>query len=624
MNSIKLDDSENSEEEVAGFEDDSPLTNDSFFPHNILLQRLDLLKYLTQCSDLVILMSGVQGSGKTRLLHEFLSIKQESWHLCAMQADAAMEAAALPNQIFQGFGLDEDATLLDFGDYLEDLENVGQLALLVIDDAQDLSIDALLAVLCIPQEAGVSGKSLRILLFAEPVIEGALKGFEASLGARVLQRMDMPRYSLDDTKAYIEHRYPAADLSEESCSEIFRKSEGVPGSIQYYVTQQLEKKIAAPKVPEPAPAVKKPAAKVEPTVEEGIEPEGWEEDVIESLHAERLSKPAAAPKSRWVSYLAGGVGVTLALLALWFQDGINRLFLSGSENAEDTAVGERIPIQLPDRVPMAKVVVEADRPDAAMPATEDAVGQSPELGGERVAPEVASVPSDHPVVAKEQPVPALPEAEQSQVPEVAHQTTPVEANPAALEAGAEPETPLSAAPAKEAKAEQAIEKQVTQVEKTEQAKKVEPTKKIEKKQFPVETKPAPPVAEKVAPEPVAPAKLAPPKPSEEPTQQASSIPGVKSPSWVLQQNSSHYVVQLLGTRKPDTIAGFVRANGLSGEVSYITTQNQGKNWYVLLYGVFPSRQAAVEGIKKLPKQIRAGSVWIRSVASVQQDTHKGN
>ncbi|WP_211208493.1 SPOR domain-containing protein, partial [Pseudomonas agarici] len=122
-------------------------------------------------------------------------------------------------------------------------------------------------------------------------------------------------------------------------------------------------------------------------------------------------------------------------------------------------------------------------------------------------------------------------------------------------------------------------------------------------------KPASPVA-KPAPAP------APAKPAVKTEKPVAAKPGAGG-NWYAGQAPSHYVVQILGTSSEATAQNFVKEQG--GEYRYFKKVLNGKPLYVITYGSFPSRDAAVTAIKALPAKVQAGKPWPRTVASVQQD-----
>jgi len=129
---------------------------------------------------------------------------------------------------------------------------------------------------------------------------------------------------------------------------------------------------------------------------------------------------------------------------------------------------------------------------------------------------------------------------------------------------------------------------------------------------PVASKPVAPAA-KPAPAPV---QVATAKPAPKPAEKPAAKPAAGG-SWYSGQAPGNYVVQILGTSSEASAQAFVKAEG--GDYRYFKKTLQGKPLYVITYGNFSSRDAAVAAIKTLPAKVQAGKPWPRTVASVQQE-----
>lgn len=127
--------------------------------------------------------------------------------------------------------------------------------------------------------------------------------------------------------------------------------------------------------------------------------------------------------------------------------------------------------------------------------------------------------------------------------------------------------------------------------------------------------PAPAPAAKPAPAPtqVATAKPA-PAPAAKP---AAAAPGAAGSGWYAGQAPTHYVVQILGTSSEATAQSYVKEQG--GEYRYFKKTLQGKPLFVVTYGSFADRNAALTAIKALPEKVQAGKPWPRTVGSIQQE-----
>jgi len=88
-------------------------------------------------------------------------------------------------------------------------------------------------------------------------------------------------------------------------------------------------------------------------------------------------------------------------------------------------------------------------------------------------------------------------------------------------------------------------------------------------------------------------------------------------SWYASQPGSNYLVQILGTRVEKNAQAIVQQHGAS--YRYFTKTHEGKPLYVVTYGNFANRAAAVAAVKSLPASLQAGKPWVRSFASVQQE-----
>ena len=123
-----------------------------------------------------------------------------------------------------------------------------------------------------------------------------------------------------------------------------------------------------------------------------------------------------------------------------------------------------------------------------------------------------------------------------------------------------------------------------------------------------------------------------PQPTEKTEIKPSSIQRVAAPkkaerntiygeNWLLDQDSSYYTLQVLGVRNEEFILDFIKRHQLlqKKSVAYYKTVYKGKNWYPLLYGVYPTKSEATEAVKELPEKVQKSIPWIRKVSEVQKE-----
>lgn len=130
------------------------------------------------------------------------------------------------------------------------------------------------------------------------------------------------------------------------------------------------------------------------------------------------------------------------------------------------------------------------------------------------------------------------------------------------------------------------------------------------------TAPKPTAPAATAPKPAAPAQ-APAQVATAKTAPAAAGKSAAGSSWYGSQAPGRYVVQILGTSSESTAQAFVAEQG--GEYRYFKKTLQGKPLYVITYGNFSDRAAALAAIKVLPAKVQAGKPWPRTVASIQQE-----
>lgn len=81
--------------------------------------------------------------------------------------------------------------------------------------------------------------------------------------------------------------------------------------------------------------------------------------------------------------------------------------------------------------------------------------------------------------------------------------------------------------------------------------------------------------------------------------------------------SSYHTVQLLGSSSEKEVLAYINANQLQGKVAYYRGDNKGKDWYVVLYGLYKTRSEAQAAVSGLPESLKKKNPWVKSMASVQ-------
>ena len=234
------------------FTQDSNSTQDEFFLLDTeRAQRLNMLYHMSQNSELLLVVTGIEGSGKTSLLHRFIEMRTENWRQCVVKANTMTNPDQLLIEIAEGFGLPQDT--VTFGSGLEMLQKrltemkLSELMpILIIDDAHELPTASLTILLKLSELSDNNERLLRIVLFAEPNIMEMFDVPELKeVRHRITHTLTMPSLTEQQSIDYIQYRLSLAGLqgdnpfSQGQMKRIHRQANGVPGLINKFSQEIL-------------------------------------------------------------------------------------------------------------------------------------------------------------------------------------------------------------------------------------------------------------------------------------------------------------------------------------------------------------------------------------------------
>ncbi|MDH5395025.1 MAG: AAA family ATPase, partial [Gammaproteobacteria bacterium] len=359
--------------------------NDRFYYLNpALKEQLALLQHYTQYGNLLLLITGERGIGKSSLKQRFINTAQEEWRVCEIQAHTMMDASVLLRQIAQGFGITEppfDASSLYevLSEQLEYLHQQSYEPILIIDDAHELPQDALQSLLYLAEHHSDHDSALRIILFCEPQIETMLEDPAIhSLKERITHSIDIAKLDEAETAEYLRHRLAVAGLDGTSpftpklINKIYKASGGIPYKINEYAHQNL-------------------LDDREPVVDD------------EQEHDDALIHSESQFTLR--NMILGGIALTVVIAVLLFQDDINRVFEEPGPVKTIATETKAIPPATEITTPQAAV-----SPPAAKQKTIEFSLNSPDAAQQaensKPVETIKPVTENHQEPAKESPAPA--------------------------------------------------------------------------------------------------------------------------------------------------------------------------------------------------------------------------
>lgn len=94
---------------------------------------------------------------------------------------------------------------------------------------------------------------------------------------------------------------------------------------------------------------------------------------------------------------------------------------------------------------------------------------------------------------------------------------------------------------------------------------------------------------------------------------------IKDANWLLGQPPSYFTLQITADPKLEELHQIVKTNELKDKAIIYEVRNENGSIYVLLYGVYLNKRAAMEAGSLLPDPILRRQPWVREVSSTQID-----
>lgn len=216
---------------------------DYLYRSRVHSEALSYLRYGIEGHAGFIVITGEIGSGKTTLLQTALrGVDQQAAvsRVVNTQLDARdlIEAVMLDFGLAPEPGMSKPRLLRVLAEYLVQQRIGGRLALLVIDEAQNLSQSALEEVRMLSNLETEKSKLIQIVLVGQPELRALMARPELEqLRQRVTVSYHLPALDVDETAAYINHRLARAAAGapvmfpRDVSDRVHQHSHGVPRRI---------------------------------------------------------------------------------------------------------------------------------------------------------------------------------------------------------------------------------------------------------------------------------------------------------------------------------------------------------------------------------------------------------
>jgi type II secretory pathway predicted ATPase ExeA len=209
-----------------------------YYEYETLKNCYAVLNRLVQGDEVIILVVGEAGSGKTSLLKRFLTASIAGWKTGRIRIQPEARTDPDPSAPFNQNEIDSYPAY-----FLQNIKG----SIIILDDAHELSARHLTYILKNTQLSGGSGNNKRFILFGEPQLAEAVAELTASLSNETaISKVFIPPMTREQTVGYLNYRLAVAGSAGKGLfrasvvKKIHRLSGGLPGRINTMADQQLQ------------------------------------------------------------------------------------------------------------------------------------------------------------------------------------------------------------------------------------------------------------------------------------------------------------------------------------------------------------------------------------------------
>jgi general secretion pathway protein A len=203
-------------------------------------EALACLTYGIQSRKGFVLLTGEVGTGKTTLINKLLEWLRSQQVATAFVFNSRMNVPQFLDYMMADFGIPcesraKSQILLRLYNWLLDRYRAGETAVLIVDEAQNLSEEVLEEIRMLTNLETFTEKLLQIVLVGQPELEQKLKQPQLrQLRQRLTLRAKTHALTIDETKAYIQQRLCIAGsnghqiFEPEALVSIHQYAAGIP------------------------------------------------------------------------------------------------------------------------------------------------------------------------------------------------------------------------------------------------------------------------------------------------------------------------------------------------------------------------------------------------------------
>jgi putative secretion ATPase (PEP-CTERM system associated) len=198
-----------------------------------------------------VVITGEVGAGKTTLLGHLLATLDPNKFVAATVVTSQLDADDLLRMVAAGFnlkqeGLDKASVLQRLHSYLKGIAARGSRAVVIVDEAQNLSMSALEELRMLSNLQVGRPPCLQVLLLGQPQFREKIGTTDlAQLRQRIIASYHLGPITVDETRDYVRHRLTQAgwkgdpELSDDAYPAVYHATGGVPRLINVLFSRVL-------------------------------------------------------------------------------------------------------------------------------------------------------------------------------------------------------------------------------------------------------------------------------------------------------------------------------------------------------------------------------------------------
>jgi septal ring-binding cell division protein DamX/type II secretory pathway predicted ATPase ExeA len=572
--------------------------SNEFFSTPAVNAHLDLIRHLIENSELVPLVRGSTGIGKSLLASQLQKSAPDNWVVCHFSAEPTLQPERLLAFIARCSGVsDIEGDLMQrLSERFELLRKRGKTPVLLVDDAQMLPPTSLITLLRLFERQHEGVRLVSIVLFADEQIDLLLSTPQLQvMTPQAIQAIDMPVLTRAEATAFMNFLLSSEGLTEQfkldesKLNRLYKDSGGVPGRLATAILSEV-----------------------------------GQQSVAEQPFFSGYRK----------QFVLIGLPMVLVILLLLLQEPINALFQPAPEIRPQIAPAvvetesNEITFPAPEAVtehaiqesvtPIESESVEADAGDLMLETASEKV--QPQQPGSDISAEDAV---DEAIEERKQSIAAEPLPMESSPLSSTSSETDQAATPVVDET--EPVLPVAAAvDSAKASVSTVVENSSGSVAEVASQPIANSTEVLGKKpesqpELTAETTQNIPAAADTQLETLT-ENSAESAPVNAVSAQNDSYS--RATEWVESQPPQNYTLQLVAVENISSLKRFIKKYNLDNHVFTVKTQRKGAPWYALILGSFENRAQAKAAEKKLPTAVQKSGVWTRTFASLRASVKK--